>query len=327
MLLRFVLTFMFAHGVEAKTVVLRATKADVQDYQAFVLSSPAYESASTAQLSRFPTPEDREMLASAFAKAQASFMQGSMIQAQEDFRAIISLVETDQWKEDEQSVFLLSYFRLAQLAHRPEETEDWLKQAVIWAPNGALDEKFFPPPLVEKFKQIKNSLPKLKVDFSAFAGDFNFLLLNGRTIPLAESLSETLPEGPLRATFISDTFQTITIETTTDLISNAAIERKPWVDGSCQKFQMHWQHSGSVAKPYFSRNCAPVKKPSPEVDVAYHPSAPEPIPIPVTTVSTTSSAPFYERTWFWIGMGAVATAVVVASLSSHESQPTTHEGF
>lgn len=311
----------------AKTVILRSPKVDAKEYQAFVLSSPVYESAATAELNNFPTAEDRELLASTFAKAQATFMEGSLTQAKEDFRAVVALAETDQWKEEEQNIFLHSYLRLAQLTHQPEETEEWLKQAVIWAPNATLEEKYFPPPLVTKFTQIKNALPKIKVDLSAFAGDFSVVLLNGRAISLAEKPKETLPEGPLRATFVSDTFQTVTVETTTDLISETEIERKAWVEGTCQKHKLHWQRSGDVAKPYFSQTCHPMKKTVAEdVDINYHMPAPEPLPVNLPPAPKTTTA-FYERTWFWLGVGAVATAVVVASLSNHESEPTAHDGF
>jgi len=314
-----------------KTVLLRAPQADVGDFEAFVLSSPVYESASHAILSRIPSKENRDDLASRFAKAQASFMEGSMIQAAEDFKSVTSLAETDQWGSEEQNVLLHSFFRLAQITHDPQESEDWLKRAVVWTPKGEPAEKFFPPPLIEKWKTIKDSFPMVKMDLQPYALDFDYVLINGRVVPLSDTTQLTVPNGPVRATFISDAFQPITVETQADQLSVVRIDKKPWVEGSCLKPQLHWQQSGQIVKPFFSRHCAPLKSPPKvDVEVAYH-EAPLEIPIapttPLETNSTKSSTPLYHRTWFWLGIGAVATAVVVASLSKHETQPTAHDGF
>ena|GEM_PF-6384899 len=321
----------------AKTVVLKAPQANAKDYQAFVLSSSAYEFPSHALLSAMPSADDREHLSSLFAKAQASYTEGSLNQAKEDFRQVVALAETDQWGDEEQNVLLHSYLRLAQLAQNADEVSEWLKKAVTWTPKGKLDETFFPPPLVQQFRELQSSLATVPVDLKPFSEDFNFVVLNGQTIDLAKTKKVEIKDGPVRATFVSDTFQPSTLQVAADQLAQAQPERRPWIEGSCLKPQLHWQKSGQLAKPFFSQNCAPAKtKESPEIDVAYH--APVTVthsennPMPFTTDAANSSkthVPFYERTWFWVGVGVVATAVVVVALSNSHStnHPTSQVDF
>lgn len=322
----------------AKTVVLKAPQASAKDYQAFVLSSPTYEFPSRVVLSAMPSMEDREHLSSLFAKAQTSYTDGSLNQAKEDFRQVIALAETDQWGEEEQSVLLHSYFRLAQLAKSADETDDWIRKALIWSAQGQLDESLFPPPLVERFREMKNRFTKVEIDVRPFAEDFNYLVINGQNIDLAKAKKIEMNQGPARVTFVSDTYQPTTLQLlTVDQMAQVQPEKRAWVEGSCVKPQMHWQRPGEIAKPFFNQNCAPVKpKDSPEIDVAYHaPTASahtESSPVPLTadvSQSTKSHVPFYERSWFWIGVGVAAAAIVTVSVAnSHSSNhPTSTSDF
>lgn len=315
--------------VFAKTVVLRAPEANPKDYHAFVLSSPTFETASQAVLKEMPSGKDRETLGELFAKAQASFVEGALVSAIENFKAVVAMAEGDQWGAEEQSVLLHSYLRLAQLTHTPQEKEHWLEQATVWAPNGVINESYFPPPLLEQMRNLKKNLPMVKVDLRRFAQDFDYVLINGRVITLPPARDESLPQGNVRVSFVSNAFQTVTIETTADQIEDLKLEKKPWVEGSCVKPQLRWSQAGVTAQAFFSRHCAPLKNQTvPKVDLAYQPPSDAPLSLPVEAEGASKTkVPFYRRTWFWVGVGAVATAIVVASLSKQETQPSTHDGF
>lgn len=321
----------------AKTIVLKVPQASAKEYQAFVLSSPAYEFPSHILLNEMPSTEDREHLSALFAKAQASYTDGSLNQAKEDYKQVVALAETDQWGEEEQSVLLHSYLRLAQLEQNADVINELLKKAVAWTPRGKLDETFFPPPLVQQFRQLQSSTANVAVDLRPFADDFNFVVVNGQSIDLAKTKQTELKDGPVRATFISDTYQPSTVQLSADQLSQAQPEKRAWVEGSCLKPQLRWQHAGQLAKPFFNQNCAPMKaKESTEIDVAYHApiavthSEANSLPLPGEGINTSKAhVPFYEKSWFWIGVGVVATAVVVVALSnSHSSShPTAQVDF
>lgn len=335
----FLIGFLFLIGsaASAKTVVLRAPATNAKDYQAFVLSSSFYEFPSRVILHSLPSQQDRDRLSARFAKAQLSFTDGSLSQAKDDFENIVALAETDQWGEEEQNVLLHSYFRLAQLSQTPVEVTEWLKKALAWAPLGQLNESYFPPPLVEQYKNMKAKALMVKADLSAFSDDFNYLMINGRIVDLAKEKKLELPDGPIRATFISDTFQPVTLQLAADQLAAAIPDKNPWVKGSCLKPQLYWQIAGLSAKPFFGSSCAPMKPTKPaDLEVSFHPSStpsgadPAAVTIPNAELNTSrAQTPFYKRTWFWVGVGAVVTTAVIVSLANSRStnHPTYQEGF
>ncbi len=169
-------TLFISQAGMARTVVPRAPQADAVEYSAYVKSSPQWQFPSEYLLERIPSAAARNHLTELFTQAQLSYTSGSISRAIEDFKRVVEFAVTDHWTEDERQVFLHSYLRLAQMD--TSSSEKWLRAAAVLFVAEQVDTSLFPPPLLERFRSVRGSMPEVKIDLSAFC--FRISLCAGR---------------------------------------------------------------------------------------------------------------------------------------------------
>jgi hypothetical protein len=296
----------------------------LKHYRAYVLSTPERVFPSEHFASQLPSPASVEKITQLFAEAQLNYTEGSMSEARASFQKIIALEDTDQWSADELSAILYSYLRLAQMESDQIVVEDWLHRAA--AVSGSVDESYFPPPIIKRWKELKNSLKTAEISSRDLFPDYRYMLANGTRFDLSQSQKIQLPSATMRFTLISDTFETVSFKADSSELKRSIPDRKPWVTGSCKHDQIKWS-SQVPAEAFHSLECS-----SPKPDIAFTaPAVSEPEPMSVRELSPIpKKKSILENKWFWIGLGAVA--ITVASLSQQpKDEPkkvqTNSEGF
>jgi hypothetical protein len=332
--MRFLILFAFLNpSAFAKTVVFQSANADQRDYRAFVLSQPDYLFPASVLLESFPKTTSRERLAEAFAQAQQSFVGGSLIDAEEKFRKVVELVATDHWQENDQTIFLQCYLRLAQLDPSDLSSNQWLEEALNWAPKGKLDSTLYPPPLLARFNSLRSQIAFVEVDLSRFKNDYQLILVNGERIPLRENTKVLVPaNAKVKVTFLSNRFRPETMLMKGADLASVKPERDLWVSGDCAHSKVGWSKLTFDSKAFFSVACnTPLQPVSIDATVQEKKLPDHLIEEPATPPSSFAKAAFYERTWFWVGVGAVVATTVAISLANQKpatrSHPITTEGF
>jgi hypothetical protein len=164
------------------------------------------------------------------------------------------------------------------------------------------------------------SSPKTTILTEMLAKDFDQIVINGQTFSTGASSIE-VPKGHVRVTLLSNIYQPVTLDTEAERIGTSSPAKKPWISGTCFKADLHWSETSTPAKPFFNQSCV-----QPVATQSHHAPSPENFSL---GTSTTQKPPFYQRTWFWVGVGAITTAVVIAQINSQKSstRPSSKDGF
>jgi hypothetical protein len=329
-----ILTLFVALPTFAKTLVFSSPKANANDYRAFVLSSAKYEFPSSYLAGLQEGPRHKK-LADLFARAQLSFTEKSLVQAEDDFRDVIALTKTGQWSAEEQSILLHSYLRLAQLEKDPRVSDELFTEAITSLRVHKVDASFFPPPLVERFEKLLKKQTQIEVTLQSLAPDFQIAIINGEPIDIEKNPIVKLPEANILLTLLSDTYKTQQMEVDAKKIPETPVRREPWVSGTCHAPKIHFAESNIPTKAFYSLSClTPLS--AKEIPVASLPpapvDAPAGIPLNQNVHEPDKKTSLFGNKWFWIGVGAVAvTAATIAitsqSRSSGSPTPTVSQGF
>ena len=297
-----------AAAAHSKEVVFAARDASPREYQAFLAAQDHLESPTQYLLNNRPAKEMKEKLIQAFAEAQEAFVGADPARAEEKLKAVLALATQADWLALDRTIFAISALRLAQLAANSERRQFWLERAASLGVD-EVDAALFPPPLLRDWQKVKSELPPIAIPVAGLSpGDWTRVLING--VPCAQSpcLVRASMDSPVRATWLSDRWQTQTVITELSQLPQAQPARLTWIDGPCQapRFseatQMFAQHQA-----FFNLECGQ------KINLAdLKPRPPEPVGLAFPVVPKPQRRPFYKSTWTWIGVGTVV-AIVVAS--------------
>jgi hypothetical protein len=324
--MRWILAFLTAwpaagNATGGRTVLLPAPSAPTLEYRAALKADPSLTSPSEIYLSHRPSPETRDHLLAAYARARQAFLGQSPDEARSRYRAVADMALDDDWGRTERAVLLNSYLRLAQLDSDPAARDRWLVRALFLGPGLKPDATLFPPPLLRRLAQLDRESPKFKpVDVLA-GGDWTLLLING--VPCSRSGCPDFPRLPqtTRVTLLSEKWRPQTLRIDLNRLAGAEIARLAWAGGDCGRPESSPEAGRFKNKQiFFGLKCA---RPDQAGTTALN-LAPPVIP----SMPKTRSKPFYQSGWFWAGVGTVALTAIWLGSRRHgeEKEPTTTYG-
>jgi hypothetical protein len=303
----------FAHG----KVLIPSVEVEDQEYKALLRLRPEEMSPSQKILRLHPSRGNRAHLLNALARAQRAFVSQSTETAHTQFLEIVELIDKDDWQIEDRSIFAYALLRLAQL--EPKSTV-WLEQAASLGADVTVERSLFPPPLLAELELKRRNLKKVVLDDGLFR-DWPLLLIGGRTCTKGSCPVE-VGDGRIRVTWLSDKFQPHTSMMRARELLGYKPPQTPWFEGACgqeTRFSEQARFLGD-AEPFFGFNCGSAMtrpfRPNPASDLLI-PEPPKP------------TAAFYKSKWLWAGVGAVVTAVLIASQNKRktERESTTTYGY
>lgn len=289
--------------------LIKAPSAPAQEFIVYAQNSDM-QKISTYFLKCENTPSVLESLK----KAQILFLDGDLQKSKNHFLEIVDKKWSCDWSDEDRKMISFSFFRLAQMEEDSSLQTHWLQEAINFDDLFQPDSSVFPPPLLQKYKTLKNQQENQKILLPAFSKKYNALLRNGRFISLNSMTIEALP-GKARYTLLSDTFLPEKLFITLAELETTQIDPKPMVYGDCSSPQLHeslrWLRDIQI---FFALDC--VKS------LATAPSETTPASIGPQSLALSSEIPTAEKSGSWIQRNAlwIGTAVVGSILIGYQIQ-------
>lgn len=316
------LILLLMNTAQAATILIEAPTARDLDYQATLRAHPDYQSPTRAYLAAHPSSGHREQLLKALTSAQKSFLQNSTTEARAGFMGVLGLLHEDDWGREEREVFLLAYFRLAQLESEsdPGARDRWLAESLLLGPGLNADEALIPPPLVTRRRELSEQVPAGPINPSKLAAGWNEVLINGQRCMRRDCENWTRYPGKVRVTFLSDRWLPQTTITDAQEISSLNPKTIAWAEGSCASPHPHAQAKELAAnRVFWDLECDRPKT----VEENFKPVA-QAVPGAVPAITFEAKpTPILKSKWFWAGVGIVAAVLIVRGSQKHESRETT----
>ena len=310
----FFLIFVFSNS-QAKTLLVRSGEVSPEVYESHLHTYPHLQSPVQLYIAQSQTQKINKQMEKLFVLAKKNFLQSELTTATEHYKSVVQLSYENDWSETLSSLISHSYFRLAQL--EKEQSENWLKQALAFAPDTAPNPHIFPPPLVQKWRVLKK-----QVQFLPWTPDWDFhlyqwVLINGRKQPIIPGTPLLLAKTQNRVVLLSDFLQPqIKVGAGEDIMSWKP-NFTPLVTGSCENPQFVSEQWFDQTKKLalFKDSCVGPKSLNllPEkTREAELPSSMTPAFSANTTASKTSELKksWIKNKWLWISLATVGTYLI-----------------
>ncbi len=245
-------------------------------------------------------------LQSTFKQAQFEFLQGSLEKAADLYGQISDMQHKARWTLSEQRIIHYSFLRLAQLSKA--DRNNWLTKAFIFHPEMEVDDKLFPPPLVDQYRRLQESTPMNVWTLPNKTEEFDQIFINGRTLPKGSRFFRYRP-GRVRIDFLSNTYQPVTLVTDLKELETIKVSLHPLASGTCQVPKFYVE--GSEKFRLLNENCLSGKMAGTGAKTLEKWQA--------ATAKPQPGPSFLKNKWFWVGVSVVATGLTLHSLKQRES--------
>jgi hypothetical protein len=350
----FLAFFMFAQSAQAD-VLIHGPGSPTLDYRATLKANPDFRSPTEFLLKSRPGPGRREALLTAFASAQKAFLENSLGEARALFESVASMMSHADWPRADRQVFLHACLRLAQLEADSEGQNRWLARAVAVGDDTQAEAGLFPPPLLAGLKKFRAEIPRARVSREVFDNGWTMVLLNGHVCSAHNCAGFPMGGEKVRATFLSDTWQSVSLMLDARELTTVRPKAVAWVSGACAKTQFSAASSAlRDARSFWGLECEALNSGSTLASgtgmgltsgsttyseaiatptssggaaLNFNPSTPSQS-LPTFEIKENSPA-FYKSKWFWIGVGVLATGALIANdqKKKEEKEPTTTYGY
>ncbi|MAV89899.1 MAG: hypothetical protein CL676_00650 [Bdellovibrionaceae bacterium] len=312
---------LFAQATWAQTILLFPPETPEHEIQAALMSQPE-----TLRLEEWTFLHPTSLLESndliqKFSVAEKKFLDGAgKDELLLSYQEVLSLQSKANWGKQELKLILTAHLRTVQLTDNSLPSsfrESHLQQAAFLSEYTQPIENSIPPPLIREMNELKATLKwrtytppqKIITDFPKvfFAGQVRNTSLGFR---VPQELNSTV-----RLTFASSKFHPRTIEVTPDQIENLKISPTAVVSGDCKSFRSSLGSINAEENKDFeiyqplscqSKNLQLTQQPKKD---AFKESFP-PMEIP----SNKSHWKMEKKHWIWLGVGAVATAILISQM-------------
>ena len=307
----------------ASEVVLQsAASADVE-YRAY-LAAHAECVTPTEALNRMrPSSSAREKLVNDFADSQKAFLGTDSNLARTKLEFLISQIPNEDWSAAERQVFFKSAMRRAQLAINDPDMDIWLKHALTIGYELHPDHTLFPPPLIQRWQQLKQKIQMRKIQVPGLGGEWSQIMING--VPCTANSCPAFPDTdlPLRITWLSDKWQPYTALIKLRDVPQEIPARRAWVAGECRSPQL--DRAANIFRdkqPFFGLDCEKSHVTGANLNLMAAPGGLN------MFAPIKKERPLYKSPWLWAGVGAVIAIVVAQSQKSQEKKdPSTSYGY
>lgn len=289
----------------AQDILVQGLSTSDIEYEKLVMAQPQKMSFTDYHLNQ--NQQFKSDMEQTLKKAQFEFLKGSLQKAQSHFTTLAHLSHKANWSLESRKVIHYALLRLAQLSGSQVKQRQWLQHALVFDDSIKLDERLFPPPLVDSYNKIGRDLKAQVWSLPKNHHSFSTILVNGKKQNPNRSFLRHRP-GRVRLSFLSNKYLPIEIVTDLNDLENLKISPQPIATGSCQAptFNAQKPDNGQfVLNAQDCRNLPPAQSVSHNV---------------LSTVNENtraSSAHFYKSKWFWIGLSVLAAGFTWKSLEQN----------
>lgn len=232
----FLALLVFAQSAQA-AVLVHGPGTPTLDYRAALKADRDLRSPTEFLLKSRPGSGRREALLTAFASAQKAFLENSLGEARALFESVASMMNHADWPRADRQVFLHACLRLAQLQTDSEGQNLWLARAVAVGDDTQAEAGLFPPPLLAGLQKFRGEIPRARVSREVFEAGWTMVLLNGYVCSAQNCAGFPIGGEKVRATFLSDTWQSVTMMLDARELTTIRPKAVAWVSGDCAKTQ------------------------------------------------------------------------------------------
>lgn len=311
---------------QANVVLVAPPQTSTDEYEAALLVNTDALTPIDHLLNSTPKLESMDELLLLFNQAEESL---TLSQSKEEsikiYLKLLSLEDKDDWDHEQRRVFFTSYLRLLQLENSDfsEKRSEWIRAALDYMKEFEPPSELIPPPVLREIESQLEHTPSHTFSFNKeIKSQFPYVLINGKKVDTKESIELRNPHLKRRWTFISQFYEPITWNGTSADLLKKKFSSTPYLKDSCPKEVTKATLSPKIkTKIYTPLTCLrnPQKK-----------EPPKEVSLPLPTQKTSSTWKMKKSTWVWIGVGAIATALIAANLnkkSSDKKEPTESYGF
>jgi hypothetical protein len=316
---------------ESERPLVRSAAVSEIEYRAYLLSEPQYFAVSRALLTERPTADKARELRERYEEAERTYISADLLKAHSVFLQVTELAFQDDWSAAQRAMIFHAYLRAAQTAQNPELRQNLLRDAGRFDFKNKIDEKLFPPPLVEEFKIIKSEETLVPVTLSRAFAPFSYALLNGETIDLKKFVLR-VPAGDFRLTLISDSLKPVTQVLTASQLKLWQPSHEFFATGTCET-PVITNGIPNRAETLYEHDCIVNKsKIATATPTLIEQTLQNREPYLRDKNNPTKRTEFYKNKWLWGAIGVVAA--VIAIDQNHDrgngrgtTEPTVKEGF
>lgn len=320
--------------------LIRTSEVSQLEYLAFVKAADSLETFSEWWISHRIEGRDRRDLEERFKNAQEEFLKGDLQAAKEGFTQIFALADQHDWRKEERQVLAFSALRVAQLSTESEQ-DLWIHRAGRFQ-EIQIERSLFPPPLMMKFDEAQRLRESLMVNPARTWPEAQFLLIDGQPFELKRLTDLKADKEIHRFTLVYDHAEPESrVMTYGELLQWRPLARE-LVDGGCNDARWRMRELLPITvQALFKSQCVATISTRPEKRENLSSINPAAGLVQATSpLGTLSGAADLgrsnawsertnlSRTWIWIGLGAVAAAVVASQINTSQGgSPSTSVGF
>jgi hypothetical protein len=310
------LYFLISYAMATESWLIKAPEASPHEFVVYLQNSE-HEKIS----SYFMKCDLKQELKEDFEKGQILFLDGDLNKSKKYFLNVVDKKWSCDWTEDERALISFSFFRIAQIENTQESQNRWIEEAIYFDDTFLPDQSLFPPPLIAKYQEFKQTKPKKKILLPPFSKKFSAILRNGRFLSLA-NLSIEEREGAARYTFISDTYLPEKFFISLNELEKLSANPRAFVHGTCENpildESLRWQNGLSI---FFSLDCIKEAKGSSEKSVTLNTgSTLEQFESTNQTIPNSQNKTWLQRNGLWLGTIVVGSLLLNSHLKSQESE-------
>lgn len=304
----------FFFNLWAQEVVIQSEKTSNLEYEKYMLENPNKKSFVQDKKSQKDTWARK--LEETLMSAQFEFLNGNLELAKANFKKITEMQHEGDWDKNDQETVHFAFLRQAQLEPTESKQRALIQQALIFNVDTIVDSKFFPPPFVSLYNQMKAQMKDHIWQLPKNADAYDIILINGKNHKGRTGFLKTV-DGVQRFSFLSNRYAPVHYISAPAHLAKVSIPLEPLATGSCDHPQLSPSIEDKNRYLYLVHDCVG----NFNKDLAPSPTLAQSLPPPTPSVQT-SSMKLFKSKWFWIGASVVATGLVVNHLSQqHNSSP------
>jgi len=212
-------------------ILLRSHHTDSTDFYSYIKTEDVISYAQY-QLDREQTKPRPINLKSLLKQAQMEFLSYESHRSKNTFLLMTNNIHSFDWNNTDRKIIFYSLLRLAQMEKNLQKQKLYLQEAFIFSIGLKLDLQVFPPPLVKKYFDIKNSISSISIELENIFPDHEIILINGKQFFHKDKVS--LPYGTYRVTGFSSSHKKWSQILSLSQLVSKKITTPPLMEGTCQ---------------------------------------------------------------------------------------------
>ncbi len=303
----------------AEPIAVQSLKSSDFEFETYLNNQPQVKS--WIQYYKNQNKVARQSLYRELKKAQFEFISGDLEKSKKYFKNISDLKFQFDWNEEERKVIHFALLRLAQVTQEPLVKNQLLTEAIEFDSSLVMDENLFPPPMVEKFKQLKKISKTQVWSLPKNAAEFDEILVNGKSHKGHTSFLRSAA-ARLRLTFLSNKYQTITLIQEPQHLESANLVLKPMALGDCDHPNWQMELDSSQQWLFVDEGCVGESKNPQTLSTV----SAQNLEISASNQNSSGSVPqILKSKWLWIGVSILAAGVVVSQNQKQSPQAQSKE--